>query len=129
MNRGDTDLLVDEYFGRQDGAPFTWYSMMEVGKTDIEKNQFVAYTWDNLAGYFDQRHQQHEQIKLRKVQFNAWEAGRGLVHFGPVELSRHADNLSPGLGGSESIASGKGAYHCATKAFVVLSLGMNISQP
>ena len=129
INRGDTKLLVDEYFGREAGAPFEWYSITEVGKTDIEKNHFVAYTWDDLADYFDQRHQQHEQMKLRSVQFNSWDAGRGLVHFGPIELSRHADDLRPGLGGFESIALGKGAYHCATKAFIVLSLGMNMSQP
>jgi hypothetical protein len=129
LNRGDTNKLVDEYFGRKEKAPFEWYSMTEFGKTDTEKNHFVAYTWEDLARYFEQRHQQHEQMKLRWVQFNAWDAGRGLVHFGPLEVTRHADDLSRGLGGSESIASGKGAYHCDTKAFVVLSLGMNMPQP
>jgi hypothetical protein len=129
INRGNTNFLVDEYFGRKEKAPFEWYSMTEVGKTDTEMNHFVAYTWDDLASYFDQRYQQHEQMKLRWVQFNAWDAGRGLVHFGPIEVTRDADDLRPGLDGSESIASGKGAYHCDTKAFVVLSLGRSMPQP
>ena len=55
---------------------------------------------------------------------NSWDSGRGLVHFGPVTMTRHADDLKPGLGGPERLAEGKGAYHCKTRAFVVLSFGM-----
>ena len=128
INRGEPNL-VDEYFGRKDKAPFEWYSMTETGKTDADKNHFTAYSWDDLAAYFEQRYQQHERMQLRSVQFNGWDHGRGLVHFGPIELTRHADDLRLGLGGSESIASGKGAYHCETKAFVVLSLAMSTEEP
>jgi hypothetical protein len=123
INRSDPNV-VDEYFGRKASAPFEWYSMTEVGQ-----NHFVAYKWADLVTYFDQRYQQHEQLQLRSVQFNAWDADRGLVHFGPIELTRHAADLKPGLGGPDSIASGKGAYHCGTKAFVVLSLVMNTTSP
>lgn len=128
INRGDPNL-VDEYFGRKDGAPFAWYSMTEVGKTDAEVNNFAAHSWDSLAAYFEQRYQQHERMHLRSVQFNGWEPERGLVHFGPIEFTRYADDLRPGLGGPESIALGKGAYHCKAKAFVVLSLAMSTEQP
>jgi hypothetical protein len=124
INRGDPGV-VDEYFGRKSMAPFRWYSMTEGGETDAEKRHFVAYSWDDLAVYWEQRYQQKESLQLRSIDFNGWEQERGVVHFGPIVLARHADDLRPGLGGPESIAQGKGAYHCATQAFVVLSLGMH----
>lgn len=125
INRADLKV-VDEYFGRKDGAPFQWYSLTEIGETDIEKNHFAAYHWDDLAGYFNQRYQQHEHMELRSIHFNEWDAERGLVHFGPIELSRQADDLRSGGGDSESLVTGKGAYHCSTKTFVVFSLVMNL---
>ena len=125
VNRGDPNL-VDEFFGRQSQAPFQWYSMDEFGKTEAEENHFVAYAWDELDAYWPERYRQQERLQLRSVQFNGWEGARGLVHFGPIVLARQADDLRPGLGGPESLAEGKGAYHCGTRAFVVLSLSMSL---
>ena len=125
VNRGDPNV-VEEFFGRESRGPFQWYSMDEFGRTEADKNHFVAYTLDELDLYWLERYWQHERLQLRSVEFNGWEGARGLVHFGPIVLSRQADDLQPGLGGPERLAEGKGAYHCKTRAFVVLSLSMTM---
>jgi hypothetical protein len=128
INRGDTDL-VDEYFGRRSQAPFQWYSMTIVRNDDTVIDHFVAYTWDELDAYFKLRYEQHEQKQLLNMQFNGWDSAAGVVHFGPIEIYRQADNFAPGLLLSEGIVSGKGACHCETRAFIVLSFVMNIEEP
>jgi len=55
---------------------------------------------------------------VESIQFNGWERARGLIHFGPVMISRTADDLS-----APFQALGKGAYSCARQQFVVLCLG------
>lgn len=123
INRGEPNV-VDEFFGRKSGASFAWYSMTEFGQTEADKNHFVAYTWDELDAYLKRRYQQHEQLQLLSLQFNGWDPGRGLVHLGPIVITRYADDLRLGLGGPERIAEGKGAYHCRTQAVVAFSLSM-----
>jgi hypothetical protein len=103
--------------------------MTIVRNNDTVINHFVAHTWDDLDAYFKLRYQQHEQMRLLNMQFNGWNPAIGVVDFGPIEIVRHADNFEPGLLLSESIASGKGTYHCETRAFIVLSLVMNIEEP
>jgi hypothetical protein len=112
INQADPDV-VDEYFGRADFAPFGWYSIGD------GQDNFAAYQWRVLDEYLQQRYEQHEHLELRSIQFNGWEQERDLVHFGPIEIARRADDLSK----SERIYSGKGAYHCEARTIVVLSLG------
>ena len=128
INRGDPNL-VDEYFGRRSNAPFQWYWMTIVRNNDTVIKHFVAHTWDDLDAYFRLRYQQHEQMRLFSVQFNGWNSAIGVVDFGPIEIVRHADDFVPGFLLSENITSGKGTYHCKTRAFIVLSLVMNIKDP
>ena len=128
INLGDPNL-VDEYFGRTSHAPFQWYSMTIVRNNNTVINHFVAHTWDDLDAYFRLRYQQHEQMRLLDMQFNGWNPAIGVVDFGPIEIVRHADNFAPDLLLTEGIASGKGTYHCKTKAFIVLSLVINIKEP
>lgn len=120
ISQGD-EQVVDDYFGQQRAAPFQWYSMTETGPTEADKNHFVAYTLDDLTAYFTRRYAHPEQVRLHQIAFNGWEAARGIVHFGPIALTRQADDLPAGDGQVD----GKGAYHCATHAFIVLSLGMS----
>lgn len=128
INRGDPQV-IDEFFGRKNKAPFQWYSMTEFGRSEAEKNHFVAYNFEELDSYFQKRYKQNEKLQLRSIQVNSWEPERGLVHFGPVVITRHADDLRLGIGGPERLAEGKGAYHCKTQAFVVLGLGMAWEAP
>lgn len=114
LNHGDTDV-VKQFFASD--APFEWYSM-SVLKADQQQSNVVAYNPADLTTYFAQRIVQHEHLTLRMVQFNGWESARGLVHFGPIELTRRADDLPAG----ELAVAGKGAYHCASHALIVLSL-------
>lgn len=111
INRADPDV-VDKYFGRADYAPFGWYT---IGSGD---KQEAAYTWGTLDEYFQERFQQHEHIELLSIRFNGWDEQREMVHFGPIEIARTADDL----GKSEQIYWGKGAYYCKTHTIVVLSL-------
>lgn len=112
MSKGDASV-VDEFFGRSRGAPFQWYSM-------TGSQHFVAYNWEDLADYIAQRHDQGEQLRLRSMRFNGWEKARGLVHLGRITAERTAKDLEE----DEAEVEGKGAYHCETRAFVVLSLGV-----
>jgi hypothetical protein len=128
INQSDP-YVVDEYFGRKSNAPLQWYSMTIVHNNKTVINHFVAHTWNELDAYFKLRFEQHEQMRLLNVQFNGWNSAIGVVDFGPIEIDRHADDLVPGLLPANSIASGKGTYHCETRAFIVLSLVMNINEP
>ncbi len=118
INRADPDV-VDEYFGRADFAPFGWYT---IGNNE---EFFSAYQWRTLDEYLGQRFQQHEHLELRSIRFNSWDEERGLVHFGPIEVARWADDL----GETERNYSGKGAYYCETRTIVVLSLGEEVVSP
>lgn len=113
ISRGDAGV-VDEYFGRASGAAFQWYS---IGLS--ENDSFAAYNWGDLEAYFEQRYRQNERLQLLSVEITGWDAGRGLVHFGPISLTRQADDL----GWRAQPLGGKGAYHCGRQAFVVLSIG------
>jgi hypothetical protein len=117
--------IVDDFFGRQRNAPFGVFSMNEGGAPQASKNRFTRVdTWEDLAGYFEQRSQHREQIQLLRLQVNRWDPAYGLVHLGPIEVSRSADDLDPEFGGPRRVARGKGAYHCATDAVVILNFAM-----
>lgn len=121
INRGDPNV-VPEFFGRKESERFQWYSIGESGKAGTAENFFVAHRLDELAAYFVQRHAQHEHLQLRRLKVNGWDEGRGLVHFGPVEFTRTADDLVLPPADMVAQGTGKGAYHCEGRAFVVLSL-------
>jgi hypothetical protein len=116
INQADPNIVPD-FFGKQ-GQLFQWYSMTEFRTSDRDKRHFVAHNLDDLATYFTQRYTQHEHLQLQQVNVNSWDSARGLVHFGPVVVLRAADDLPPGVHQTE----GKGAFHCETLTFVVLSL-------
>jgi len=117
INRGDAQI-VPAFFDAQTGEPFQWYAMN--APDDAPTPSFVAYTTADLAQYMTQRYAQHEQLQLVRVQINSWDAPRQLVHFGPLLVTRQADDLHP----LAWHADGKGAYNCAAHKFVVLSMGM-----
>ncbi len=119
FNRGDQDRLARLFFrGAATGqSPSHWYSMTE-GDPRAGGRHFVAYDLDVLLKYFAERRQQHEVMQLLKLQVNGWESTRGIVHFGPVVVSRRADDL----GDREFTAEGKGAFHCREQAIIVWSL-------
>ena len=81
---------------------------------------FVAYTTTDLAQYLTQRYAQHEQLQLVRVQIISWDGRRQLVQFGPLLVTRQADDLHPVAWQAE----GKGAYNCIANKFVVLNMGM-----
>ena len=99
--------VVPQFFGTSD-ATFQWYCMQS----------FSTYSLDELDAYFRQRYGQNERWRLQSVQVNGWDQGRGVLHFGPVVISRMAGDLD-----SASEALGKGAYSCRRREFVVLCLG------
>ena len=124
INEKDLNLVL-EFF---DGGPFQWYSMGEAATSTTSERDFVAYTLDDLEAYFSEQFEQDENWELVELYVNSWDAGRGLVHFGPAHIRRTANDLSDELGGADNLTEGKGAYHCASKTFIVLSLGMNLEE-
>lgn len=100
--------------------------MTEGATSTTSTRDFVTYTLADLERYFSERFEQEEKWELVELYVNSWETGRGLIHIGPVRIHRTANDLSEGLGGKNQLTQGKGAYHCATETFVVLSLAMNL---
>ena len=86
---------------------------------------FVTYDQGELLRYFAERHGQGERLELLKV--SATQAGLldeesnvGFVY----ALTRDAEDLEPGLGGLDRIATGKGAINCASRRIFVWSMEM-----
>lgn len=108
--------IAEEYFGYGRGGPFRWFSFTEFYAEPRE--HYVTYSLDNLNGHFAARRAAGQHMRLRGVTFNRLD---DLLHFGPVDF----DLVTPGSVGATRIVysgTGKGAYHCPTEAFVVLSL-------
>ena len=118
FNNGDQEQL-DRFFGFESG--FQWYSVTE-GDPSKGGRHFVAYNPEDLLAYFAERHQQHERLRLITVDVAgpSWHGGVDIAYF----LTRRADDLEPGLEGSERIVHGKGAINCEKQQIFVWSMGM-----
>ena len=115
FNRDDPQF-VPMFFS--DRAPFAWYSAPDGDPTAGTQGTDV-YSTKELPAYFERRHAQHEQLFFKEIQVNGWEAQRGLVHF-EFTVNRQADDLHDG---AAQDVMGKGALHCQTQTFVVISIG------
>ena len=86
---------------------------------------FVTYNQGEMLRYFAERHRQGERLELFKV--SATQAGllgnKGNVGIVYV-LTRDAEDLDPGLGGPNRIATGKGTINCGSKRIFVWSMEM-----
>ncbi|MBN2502486.1 MAG: hypothetical protein JXB38_17010 [Anaerolineales bacterium] len=105
-----------------DESPFQWYSIDEAPTSTAQG--FTAYNLADLEAYFLERFAQDEKWELVELYVNGWDSARKLVHFGPVHIRRTANDLPLELEGSENLTDGKGAYHCESQTFIVLSLVM-----
>ena len=116
LSQGDPDV-AEEFFGHGRGAPFRWFSFTEFYADPPV--HFVTYSSDSLDVYFSERHAAGYRLRLRGITFNRYDGS--LLHFGPIAFdfvgANAADRTAAGYAGS-----GKGAYHCATASFAVLSL-------
>jgi hypothetical protein len=97
----------------------------EVGAGGRIEDGFVTYDQGELLRYFAERHRQGEHLELLKV--SSTQAGLlgnegnvGIVYV----LTRDAEDLEPGLGGPDRIATGKGAVNCASRRIFVWSMVM-----
>jgi hypothetical protein len=113
---------IDQVLIFFDESPFQWYSIDEAPTSAAQG--FTAYNLADLEAYFLERFAQDEEWALVELHVNDWESARKLVHFGPVHIRRTANDLPPELDGSENLTDGKGAYHCNSGTFIVLSLVM-----
>jgi hypothetical protein len=99
------------------GGPFRWFSFTELGV--LPPNHYVAYSRDDLKDHVRARHAAGQRMMLRGVRFNRHTGD--LLHFGPVEF----DFLTRDASDAQWVVyagGGKGAYHCPTGTFAVLSL-------
>jgi hypothetical protein len=119
FNSGDQNRLAQLFFisegpsppdfSQRGYYPWSWYSVSEVGAGGRIKDGFVTYNQGELLRYFAEKHRQGERLELLKV--SATQAGllgtegnAGIVYI----RTRDAEDLDPGLGGSDRIATGKG---------------------
>lgn len=110
VNQADPNAS-ENFFGGQ------WFCTVENGEF------FTAYTKAELEAHLQRRYTQHEQWQIVSIQFNGWDAGRDLIHFGPVIIESIADDLS-----SPFVATGKGAYSCSRQKFAVLCMGGEVAE-
>ena len=135
FNAGDQEQLARLFFISEGPSPpdfsvkgyypWSWYSVSEVGAGGRIEGGFVTYDQGELLRYFAERHEQGERLELIKV--SATHAGvldeEGNVGFVYV-LIRDAEDLEPGLGGPDRVATGKGAVNCASRRIFVWSMEM-----
>jgi hypothetical protein len=135
FNSGDQNRLAQLFFISEGPSPpdfsqggyypWSWYSVSEVGAGGRIEDGFVTYNQGELLRYFAERHRQGERLELLKV--GATQAGLlgnegnvGIVYI----LTRNAEDLDPGLGGPDRIATGKGAINCGSQRIFAWSMEM-----
>jgi hypothetical protein len=135
FNSGDQNRLARLFFISEGASPpdfsqrgyypWSWYSVSEVGTGGRIEDGFVTYNQGELLRYFAERHRRGERLELLKV--SATQAGLlenegnvGIVYV----LTRDAEDLDPGLGGPDRIATGKGAINCGSQRIFVWSMEM-----
>lgn len=116
LERGDGEQL-DGLFSPE--PSFQWYSVGEAGRN-------IAITdRDRLLPYFLRRHAQHERLRLLMVSV-LFDRPMDVAHIAYV-ITRHADDLRPGLGGRKRLAEGKGDVDCRNNRIAVWSMGMDMA--
>jgi hypothetical protein len=116
FNQGDQEQLAT-MFSLQARGIKGWYSAGGDGNSDAD---FVAYDVNRLLTYFDQRYQHNERLQLVKVDFSypGWHGGADVAFV----VKRSADDIEPGVYGSERYTDGKGAIDCKEKKIMVWSM-------
>jgi len=116
FNHGDS-VALQRFFPDEGVYPyadqrgFQWYSVTD------QNGHFVTYDPAELPAYFAARHDQHERLKLRKLEVAGnWEPR---VDFG-VRLSRRADDISVHK------VAGKAAMYCDDHTIFVWSMGQRV---
>jgi hypothetical protein len=135
FNRGDQGRLSRLFFVSEGPSPsdfseagyypWSWYSVSEIGEDGLIEGGFVTYDQNELLRYFARRHAHGERLRLIKV--SSTHAGLleeennvGIIYV----LTREAEDLAPGLGGSARIAFGKGAINCESRQIFAWSMEM-----
>ncbi len=139
FNRGDQERLSQLFFisegpsppdfSEEGYYPWSWYSVSEVGAGGRIEDGFVTYDQGGLLRYFAERHRQGERLRLLKVSSTqagllGEESNVGIVYV----LTRDAEDLDPGLGGPDRIATGKGAINCESRRIFVWSMEMRADE-
>lgn len=109
----DGEVIQAEFFPSPESRVFEFFA---VGGGGL--GHFVANEVGELGEYFRSRHAESDHMELIGITVNRWDDGRGLVHFGPVLVTRSANDLSPGI----HPVVGKGALHCESQTIGALSL-------
>ncbi len=135
FNRGDGERLSRLFFVAEGPSPpdfseagyypWSWYSVSEIGENGRIEDGFVTYDQAEMLRYFAERHRQGERLELIKVSSThagllEEETNVGIVYV----LTRHAEDLAPGLGGPSRIAFGKGAINCERRQIFAWSIEM-----
>jgi hypothetical protein len=114
ISRGEPDI-AGRFFAHGRDAPFQWFSFTQLHRDT--PNHFVTYSRDSLEARFAHHFAAGDRFVLQGVQINDMRAGA--LHFGPAHFLFHdGTDRGPARRGA-----GKGAYHCDTESFIVLSIG------
>ena len=109
--------IARRFFAYGQEAPFQWYSLTQFHTGT--KNHFVTYSRDSLEARFAQHQAARDRFTLHEVTFNGERDSA--IHFGPVEFSFY-DGAHSAPAGQGYPGTGKGAFHCPSQSFIVLSL-------
>ena len=88
-------------------------------------NGFSTYRRDDLLKYFARRHEHKERLQLLRMDVDepGWDRGVGE---GAFVITRHADDLRPGLGGPNRVARGKFILDCKTRRIMRWQMAMEM---
>lgn len=122
FNEGDQELLdrifqslpesrLPDWAGQHDA--FSYFLSEAYAEGEYRDFDFDYGEKDRLLEHFDERRRLGERLELWKVQLSgqAMEGARNTVGMAFL-YSRRAPDLEPGLGGPESLVSGKGSIDC-----------------
>ena len=119
LSAGDKDI-AKRFFGLSSEAPFKWFSFTYPEPAGF--GDFVAYSATELDAYFARRHAAGDEFSLRGIDFSGWEDSRSTVVLSPLFFDFGAHDATTGEHSTRR-GFGKAEYHCASSAFVVMSLG------
>lgn len=124
FNRGNANGVANSFAfpsSKGRGTAFKWFSFTETGL-----RHSVFFRKRDLLAYLRRRHAHHETLRLIML-----DVGRGEVRQTAdftFAMTRHADDLEPGLGGEARLAGGKGALNCRRpQTIFVWSAGMKMA--
>ena len=120
-----SDQDLEQSISLFDADHFEWFSINQSSPSSQDRTTQTAYDLPSLRILIQDRFERNETWALQEVQVGSWDAQRNLIHFGPLVFDLSSDPEAQSNTEEDSWKTfGKGAYHCPSRSFAVLSLSL-----